>query len=188
MAVYYDISGNVTYPIDLDAAKRQLRIDPIITYDDTRITEIIAEATEIASDYTGRRYVEQDIVIEAPAFITDIEAVFSPITSISAITYLDVDGNEQSLVADTDFKLYNTDPYTRELVYIIDPLPELYSEQTERLVKITGKVGYTATTLPKGARSGIMLLISYLYENRNDSVDERVRASQTILRRHKQWA
>ena len=186
MAVYFEISGTPAAVIDLAAAKRQLRIDPIITYDDTRITEIIDEATAYASSYMSKRIGEQTVTLYCPEFITDIEDVISPVSAITSIKYFDVDGNEQTL-NNTDYKLYKIDEYTNRLVYTAAELPQLYSQRDERLVTITATVGYTTTTLPNDIRSGIMLLISYLFENRNDSPDEKVRASQTILRRYKEW-
>ena len=184
MANYYTLSGTIIEPLTLADAKLQLRIDH--DFENAIITAIITEARSLAEDYTGRLFTERDLVIHTQNFIEDLETDYSPINSISTLKYKIVKGGTYSeLVADTDYKLRKIDKYSSKIDYILDPLPTLPEDSTA--VEITAKVGYTAAALPASVRSAIKLLISYLYENRDDTADEKQRASQTILRPFKRW-
>jgi len=183
LSKHYTISGNITYPITLDQAKKQLKIDPLVDHENDRITEIIAEAFGYAKDYLERIIIEQDIVIETSSFISEVESEFSPINAITSIEYKDENGATQTLDVAL-YQLYSKNMYDSYLHYEPD-LPDLLYD--DRAVKITGKVGYKVGEIPKRILSAVNLVIGYLDKHRDDSPDQKERASQTLLRPYKQW-
>ena len=185
MAIYYTISGTVTELITLEEAKMQLRIDAITDHEDSLIESYISEAREIAEGYIGRLIGERNLEIKAPDFVRDIEKVYSPVNSISAIKYYDATGDEQTLPTAKYQLLLNVNG-DNTIRYDAD-IPTVSSTKFPA-VTITAKVGYNATNCPKSIIAAIKLILTRLYNFREDSPEEKQQASRNILRRFKKWA
>ena len=185
MKRFYNISEPAAEAITLAAVKQQLYIDPLVTVDEDLLNRIRVGAVALAENYIEKFLTERVIVVETGEFITDIEAKFSPFNSVTEIAYIDENGASQ-ILAPALYELLKVGQYDSEIYYLdADNLPSLADDA--KAVKITGTVGFPAGTLPTGILEGVMLLVTFLHENRNDTPDEKVRASRTILRPYKSW-
>jgi uncharacterized phiE125 gp8 family phage protein len=104
--------------VSLEAMKDFLRIDADITANDARIRSLIVSARAHAERYTGLSLVKTPFVMALDRFPnlyadrTDkINLWYPPLSDADVtITYIDRDGNEQSIASGTDFQV---DPLSR---------------------------------------------------------------------------
>jgi len=186
MPQYYYITTAPTPVISLEDAKKQLRIDPIVTHEDNEILAFIDQATEIAENYIGRIIAQRTLEIKSGDFVREIKEAYTPVSSIVSIkTELD-NGAIQTLVADTDFYLRNLSKTEQRIEYVEANLGALNVIKTTPVTTIL-QVGYTADNCPKSIIAAIKLIISRLYEFREDTSQDKTLASQNILRAFKVW-
>ena len=132
------------------------------TDDDPLIVSMIAQATNFVEQYTGQALLSQTYTYYADSFSGDIELDVTPIQSV-AVVYDDTDNTEQTLPA--------TDYYTDLVTYpaILSPVnswPATYNKPNAVRVEVTA--GYTSAALvPEAIKTGILLLVGHLYENRS---------------------
>jgi uncharacterized phiE125 gp8 family phage protein len=151
-------------PIELDAVKVHLRVDPALTEDDDLIRGLIATATQAAEHRTGRALMTQTWDLGIDRFAPVIEIDKSPVQLIESVKYLDGSGVLQAL-----------DPSTYVLDDFSEPgrlapaygrcWPEALCQVNA--VRIRFKAGYAdAAAVPKAIKQWMLLLIGTLYENR----------------------
>jgi len=180
---YYTISGTITELITLDQAKYQLRIDPIVMHEDTEITSYITEAREIAENYIGRLIGERTLTIASSDFVQML-SYYTPINSVTSIV-AKVNNTDVNLAEGDNYKLRDLSPTEQRIIYVSEALPTL--DDIDTPVTTVLKVGYNATNCPKSIISAMKLIISKLYEHREDSAQPKTMASHNILRTFKKW-
>lgn len=122
------------------------------------------------SGLLGRALLDQTWRLELPSFPSSITLPLPPLQSVSSITYVDSDGDTQTLTA-SDYRVFGTDP-----AIILPPLNEDWptdvQDDTPNAVKITFVAGYgdTLSDLPAQLWHAIMMDASHLYENREASL------------------
>lgn len=153
-------------PVSLPLAKAHLRIDH--DTEDALILTWIKAAREYAELYTGRRFVTQTVLMKLSCWPHDrlIRLPFGPddITEITAFTYLDSNGVEQTLTgADYQVELSASPPVIYPLPYAVWPPLEL-----DRLypISITMTVGANPPSVPAAVKSAMLLAMAYWEENR----------------------
>jgi len=156
------ITAVANEPVSLVEAKAHLRI--VVTDDDTLITAQISAAREFAEHYTGRSLAPQTLELALDAFPSDaIELIGLPVTSITSIKYIDMNGVEQTLA--TTFYSLNDYGLTASVELAANKeWPE--TQSVANAVKVRYAAGYAEA--PKTVKAAMLLLIGHLYENRQE--------------------
>lgn len=179
-----------TEPVSLAEAKLHLRVETAETAEDTLITGLITAAREAAEHYTGRGFAPQTLEVVMDNFPTTsggIELPLSPVATITSVKYTDNAGVEQTL---------SSTKYALSLYGLARDLTLTYSSEwpdTQAIpnaVRIVQVCGYA--TLPKAAKSALLLLIGHLYENRQAvsalKVEEIPMGARALLDTIKIWS
>ena len=183
MAIYNEISAITAEVVTLAEAKSQLRIDAIVVHEDALITSYISEARELAEAYVGRFICERTVVLLSDGKIEDVGKQFSPIQSVVEISYK-VAGADVVLDP-SKYKLRSVDEMKKIVVFEDDLFEDM--DEADDAFKITLKVGYAVLNVPAKLKTGIKLILSWLYENREDRPQEKRNASINFLRSFKKW-
>jgi uncharacterized phiE125 gp8 family phage protein len=154
------ITAATDYPVTLDEAKAQTRVDGAA--DDATLTALIAAATDYVEQYTGRAIMPQTWELVLDAFSDAIQIPKGPVTGITSVSYYDINGALQT-VTDTN--------YTPDLVS--DPQwlvrDTAYTWPTTatgiNVVKIQFTAGYA--TVPPSIKHAILLLVSQWFDERS---------------------
>lgn len=173
-------------PVSLIEAKGHLKIDADMTEDDWLISMLIKTARRFAEKYTSRSLITQgwQIVLDAfpgyrsptyfqlPGSAIQLEGSTivirnGPVTSITSVSYVDMDGNWQTM-PQTD---YLFDP--SGLVQRVSPAYGKtwpISRSQIASVKINYQSGFGATPdkVPDSFRQWMLLRLNTLYENREE--------------------
>lgn len=159
-------------PVALDTAKRHLRIAG--DEDDSLVVEKLEEAVSIAETYLDRQLMPatykwsiDSFYTEAVRF-TEIPLPLPPLVSVDKIEYVDQDGVLQAVPASTYDVDTACEPGVIRLAYNqVWPVPRAQVNA----VQITFIAGYAdQEAIPKSIRSGILLMLGSLWENREDEI------------------
>ena len=98
------------YPVTRAQARLWCRIDAALTAEDAVVDQLIAAMTDFAENLTGRAYIQRGLQMIVPWWpVIRVEGVMrdgfelpqAPLVSVESITYLDSDGVQQTLAAET---------------------------------------------------------------------------------------
>lgn len=140
-----------------------------IHYDDQDdlLTLFLQAAIEDAENYTGTIVQERDATIRLAAFQEYVDLPVRPLTSVSSVVYKDANGQDQALVANDDFEVVQ-EGYA--LHFTAAEFPEL--QDVAHPITVTGKVGFTAATVPNTIKRAILLKFGYMEMYREDAPKE----------------
>jgi uncharacterized phiE125 gp8 family phage protein len=174
-------------PVTLAEAKTHLGVT--VSDDDDMIEELIVAAREFAEGYTGRKLIEQTIQFTLPEFPAGgvIYIPASPVISVESVGYVDSDGDDQTLSADTyEVRALELPPKISLLGG--ESWPSTDSDTMEA-VTITAKVGYgsSAGDVPKRIKTAMKLLLTKLYDMESSEGRYLDDSIGVLLRKHKAW-
>lgn len=154
------ITPVTTEPVSLADAKSHLYVSA--ANHDTVISALIVAAREFGEHYTGRALAPQTLEMALDRFPAgDITLERAPVTSIVSVKYTDTAGVERTLAANA---------YALSAYGLSNRLSPGYAmtwptaRDAPDAVRIRYVAGYEA--LPRIVRSGLLLLIGHLFENR----------------------
>lgn len=159
-------------PVTLDEARAQLRLDDDQTEENTLISGYITAARSFVEETTARRLITQtvDRVLDRfpaatfPLFVANVQA-------IESITYIDADGNEQTLPATA----YRFDT-TRGYLQAVDSWPDTADQINAATIRLT--VGYgDAASVPQPIKQAILLLVSYWFNTREAASETTIKTA-----------
>lgn len=171
------------FPIDLDNAKLHCRVDPDITIEDELIQNYIETATELAEDYTKRSFCERVLEATFRSWWHELDNLwgedcrlalpFGPVIEVISITYLDQDGNEQSMASDT-FRSSAAADY-----WYVHPVGAEWPAAKLGTIRIRYRAGYESKGSPAGAdqvpskaKQAIRMAVAHFYANRESVTAE----------------
>lgn len=181
------ITTPVVEPLTLAEAKLFLRVDG--TADNALITGMIVAARQFVETYTRRALVTQTWDCQYQGFMDTQRPLYvprAPLQSVTSITYLDEDGDVQTL----DSSYYSVWTFSgptagRGYIELNDDitLPSLY---TDALYPVTVRAvcGYgAASTVPDGLKAAMYLMLGDLYEQRQETMTSVSSKTQTTMER-----
>ena len=98
------VTAPATYPVTLAELKSHLAID--VATEDTRLTSLIAAATDLCEIFTGRSFVTQTWKLTMPSFPYANNELFlpkPPLQSVTFVKYYDADTNVQNTWSNTNY-------------------------------------------------------------------------------------
>ena len=151
--------------VSLEDAKLHLRVDDAT--DDDLITALIVAATEMAEQKTSRAIMPQTFDLSLDAFPDAIELTRTPVTSVTSITYIDVDGATKTLSSSV-YALNTASDY--DFASIAPAYGQVWpaTRAQENAVVVRYVAGYTAA--PESIKAWIKLAVGTLYANRESEV------------------
>lgn len=165
-----------TEPITLEEARLHLRVTPNSDSppthpDDSLIQALITASRQWCENYLRRALAPQMVEVILDCFpANEIQLPFSPILDIVSLTYIDPNGDQQTL----DPALYVLDN-EQEPGWVLPVINTVWPTTYEVInaVRVRYNVGYTIPSdspsiqpFPSTIRSAMLLLIGHWYENR----------------------
>lgn len=172
--------------ITLTEAKTHLRVTG--TDDDTYIGALLEAAFSIASEYVGyplKKSTVQFVFDEGNSDEDNILRIMSRILSISSVQYYDDDGvlhTADYAPINNVFGNYGVNIYLNELES--DSVTDKYLVTAVAGWEIVGASVDQAMIFPKSIKQAILMIISNLYDNRQDLV---IGASMAEMPQNSKW-
>jgi uncharacterized phiE125 gp8 family phage protein len=167
-------------PIGRQACQRHLRLDgsfdsPWVDHPEGELIEgYLAAAREHAELYTELSLAPQTLELALDEFPSaEIQLPRGPVRSVESVSYVDEDGNAQTV----DAANYVLDDYSGDAWLLpADGFDWPATGRFANAVKVRYIAGFSSPTespqsypLPKSIKTGLLLLMAHLYENREDS-------------------
>jgi len=154
-------------PVTLSEARLWIRERSGITSEDALITSSITSATKRCEEYTRRKFINQTWELSLGKFPSEtIELPFSPLSSVTSITYEDEDGTTQTWASSN----YQVDAKSEPGRVWVEPDISYPTTEAGRLdaVQITFVTGYgaTAADVPQELKDAIKILVAHWFDNR----------------------
>ncbi|MAR55851.1 MAG: hypothetical protein CMM93_01585 [Rickettsiales bacterium] len=163
MAIVKVVTPPEEEPVSVAEMKLHLRIDG--DAEDEVLAEYITAAREHAEHVTGRRLVTQTLEVSLPCFRHEMFLPASPVQSIEAITYRNMQGEVVTLSAD-DYQLYaNLEPAKVSPVYGKSWPAILHDQPDSAVIRFVAGYG-DATEVPRSLVQAIKMLAAHWYEHR----------------------
>ena len=168
------ITAPAVEPLTLAEAKLYLRVDS--TTENSLITGMIVSARQMVETYTRRALATQTWDFRYPWFMDTRRPLIvpkAPLQSVTSVTYLDEDGNSQTLGASNyAVRTFSGAVAGRGYVELKDDvsLPSVY---TDAIMPVTVRAvcGYgVAVDVPDGLKMAIYLMLGDLYEQRQETM------------------
>ncbi len=164
-----------TEPVTLTEAKKQIEISSSVNAeDDTYITGLIPVARIWCEDHTDRGLIDQSWTLHLDCWPADGVILLNrgPVSSVTSLKYIDVDGDQQTLVAGTD---YQSDVVSEPGRILVEPGAAWPGLEAGRVnaVEVIFVAGYgaAAANVPDDYKHAIKLLVAHWYEHREDASD-----------------
>lgn len=182
-------SAPASEPLTTTEAKAWLKVE--VSTDDTLIDALVAAAREYIENATGLALFTQTVqehLDNWPEYreVSNPNKEFYlmryPVQSVTSITYLDDDGNSQTLSAN-NYVVDTTGNLCRIALKADQTFPTL--QKQINAVTITYVAGYDDTAnIPETLKTAIRLMISHFYERRADSASSYTTVVDKILSKH----
>lgn len=154
--------------VPLANCKQQLRIGA--TYDDANVTIALEAARKEVEADVNRSILNTVYEMKLDYFPDVIYLPMGRIQSVTTITYIDLDGNTQTLVENTDFRVDTGDDEAR-ITYINSWPSDVNTDRKNAItVEYTAGYGATTNTETKVFEMMVLLKLSQIYYNLDSSV------------------
>jgi uncharacterized phiE125 gp8 family phage protein len=170
------VTAPTELPLTLEEVKLQLRIDG--NEEDALLTGLIQAATEHVQNITNRQLMPATYELSLDRLNASIPLPRPPFAAITTLTAIDEVGQVVEFEADTHF----TSDYTSDAATVYGVADSLWFDNSYTGVKVTYEAGYpTAADIPALIKQAMLLIIGYLYNNREDVNDRFPKASENLL-------
>ena len=175
-------------PLELEAAKQQVRVEDLETAFDQELGDLIGTAREVFEAQTGRQLITArwDLVLDRFPRQRLLPIPKPPLQQVVSIKYFDTDGNEQTFdAANYDVSIDSSGP-GRVALKPSQSWPT--TESRIDAVKIRFDAGYSddSAGIPWMPKQALKLLVGHWFRNHEDA-DERnlteiPHGAQTLMR------
>lgn len=180
---YKITSPAATEPVSVAELKAQLFIDG--NDEDDLLLRLIKAATTAAEQITGRALITQTIEESFDCFPDNLTLSLAPVQSVSSISYLDENGDSQTLVV-ADYVVDAVSVPTRICLAPDKNWPLI--QNTVNAVKVTYIAGYgDASAVPADIKQAILMKAGKMYCAREDVKSTMADASDILLSIYRVW-
>lgn len=178
-------------PVTLNEAKLHLKMDGV-TADDALIETLIEAARQSAEEYCGIKFIDtvvEDVFDRFPKGGFQKNDCFylmiGNVSSVDYVKYYDENGDLQTWNASQ----YLVDNYRKQARICLMPNVTFPTYDSDRangvLVRYNAGFGATAADVPAVIKQAILLIIGYLYNNREDKIKNLPSLSEHLLQPYK---
>ena len=161
------VTAPAAEPISVTDAKSHLRV--VGSDDDSYITALIVAARQYAENFTRRTLITQTWDIKLNHFPCDarqlIELPFSPLQSVTSISYVDAQGVTQTW--DSSLYMVDSDAVPAQIVPVYG---EVYPSTRDQINAVTIRMvtgyGDAGSDVPQEIIQAMLMHIGHLYEHR----------------------
>jgi uncharacterized phiE125 gp8 family phage protein len=174
--------------VTLAQAKAQLRIEESFNDEDALIAGYIDAATEAAQDYLNKRLFKGVLTFECSEFKDPFVFTQSDESdTVESVEYYAKDGDSVTLtpIADTEYKLRRNSTVNCKEIKFKSAFPA--AEVRDDAVVITINQGFEVADLPKPIFQAILLMITSMYEKREDMAEAYTKSSHALLRAYRNF-
>lgn len=163
-------------PVDLAAAKNWVKVESDVTEDDALIQGLIVSSRIEIENQSGLAFMSQTIEDSFDGWPDDyIKLLRYPVQSVESVKYIDSDGVEQTLPTPI---VDDTGNFCR--VQSSDGWPTVKDQMGA--IKIRYVAGWAnADSVPQDLKTAVLLMLTYFYEKRADSVKRFKTAAEHIV-------
>ena len=148
-------------PITASQCKLQLQIDDTDSTWDSLLAIYIAAARELVESWTGTRIASRaSVTLRCDSFDDLARVAEGPLSSVTSITYLDVDGATQTLAT----SVYEVRADGLETAIVLKSNQSWPATQTGSRITVIATIGFAS--VPPMALAAMMLLIGQWFANR----------------------
>ena len=158
-------------PVTLSEAKTHLRVD--VSTDDTYITTLITAARQIVEKYLNRALINTTYTVLFDRLPTCIKLLYSPVSSVTSISYKDTAGASQTLNSSLYVVDTHNEPGQITPAYGAD-YPSTYGQADAVTVTYVAGYGASASDVPDAIKQMILILIGDMYDNRTSQVRQKM--------------
>lgn len=155
-----------TPAVTLAEVKRHLRIEEDFAQEDTTLQQYVAAATSLVEEMQGRQIMPATVALTLDNFPSgdEIKLPRAPLSSVSSISYVDVDGASQTF-ATTGYMADTVSEPGRVRLRYGQSWPSARTQPNG--VTVTFVAGYSsASAVPATTKQAILLQAAHLYGNR----------------------
>lgn len=182
------VSGPSDEPLDVATVRDQHLRSPNGTNDDTYIGSLIVAARSMAESVTRRALMSQQWSIVGEQFPAwTIEIPKPPMVSLDSISYVDANGDTQTLTVNTNY-LVSTPSGPKAGMARVTPAYGVVWPSARcqvNAVTVTFTAGYPEDQIPGDILQGMLLVIGEMYTRRAESVDGVV--TPAVMRARDLW-
>lgn len=165
------VTAPASEPITLAQAKVQVRVESSVTAEDDHITALIQSAREEAEHELGRALIAQTWDLKIDAFPSvEVELPKPVVSSITSISYVDLDGNTQTIASNQ----YTLDSST--MPGFVLPAQDVDWPDTldcANAVTVRFVAGWAnAAAVPASIKQWILWRVGVLYKHRDTPLPE----------------
>lgn len=175
------ITANNTLCVSLADARAHLRIDSDNTTEDAQIQQWIKVATAAAENYLNRALLNTTFEQKFDSWNNNELLLYrTPVSSITSVKYFDTDGAEQTLAADQYELDKSIEPSVIVPAYQVN-WPSLRGHRNDVAVRYIAGYGASASDIPTPIIQAILVMLTTMYEKREDYVHRMPTASIHLL-------
>jgi len=168
-----------TFPVTLSEVKGYCRITH--SAEDTLVQSLIYAAINLVEDFAWLQIMNATWLLQLNEWPTSyIELGKGKVSSVVSVKYNDADGAEQTMEANTDYKV-DLNSWPARIVFINQP--QINSNLPFIRVEFVAGYGTDPALVPDNIKDAIYLTARSLYDNRNDAMPTAMpRAAHDLLR------
>lgn len=176
----------VSSVITLTKAKQQLRIESAFTDEDELIQDYIDAAIVAAENYCSVHLYPKVAEIKANKLETFVLDAY-PVNSITSVQYYKKGETTLTTLLPENYSLLS---YNKKLVTLkFKDIPDDVDTDRDDAVTITVSIGFaTKTAVPKPIQQAIKLLISDMYDRREDRPEVNTTVAQHLMRPYRKYS
>lgn len=181
----YIVTKKVAQPewLSLQDAKDQLRVRH--NFEDNYINGCVKAAVDEAEGYMSRFLDQRDVVITMEGFPTELAVEYGPVLGGAfTVSYFDTTGTEVAL---PDAYLISEE-YGKKPSFKLKPGIDLPGvDFRSDAVSFTYVAGIALDELPMAIKKALQLIVSEMYEFRNDRSEIMSTRAKSLMRAYKVW-
>ena len=186
MAFVVELEYDSPDVISLPRVRKQLQLEDDFVEDDELLRDYIDAAIVEAENYINSEITEKKYQITGKSIADVLTFKRQKITKIDSFEYRNESGDVVQISSD-DYSLQNADNFANEIVFNDGFVLPSVKENTVNAVTLKVTVGYPSGKVPKAIQKALLLMVTDSYENRTDTVKEKVTASENALHPYKRY-
>lgn len=171
--------------ITLAKAKKQLRIEQEFTDEDDLIRGYIEAAIAAAENYCGAHLYAKTMTLEYSGFQNPFILEAYPVKSVDSVKYFQADNEDIQTIEAADF--YITKQNIKVVKLYVKNQPNDVDTDRPDAIEVVLTVGFADGKVPTPIQQAILLMISDMYERREDRPKANITVAHGLMRPYRKY-